>query len=264
MFTDTLEGYPLSLQQKRLWHFQTDQTPFRTTAAILINANLNVDKLKQALEQIVGRHEILRTVFRQLPGMKLPVQVVLDQPAIEFRFLDADPGMFQNQGELIEAIFQTELLRKADLEQGPVLQVAFLALQPGKSMLFVTIPALCADAQTMGNFINELEILSTTDIAGSDLDPEPVQFVQFSEWQHSLLESDEAADGKAFWNRIDRTSITTRLPFGLPAALPFEVESLKIPMSSRLRRELRSLAEDHTVAFQDVLLTAWQIFLARM
>ncbi|HMV99592.1 MAG TPA: amino acid adenylation domain-containing protein, partial [Acidobacteriota bacterium] len=264
MFTDTLEGYPLSLQQKRLWHFQTDQTPFRTTAAILINANLNVDKLKQALEQIVGRHEILRTVFRQLPGMKLPVQVVLDQPAIEFRFLDADPGMFQNQGELIEAIFQTEWLRKVDLEQGPVLQVAFLALQPGKSVLFVTIPALCADAQTMGNFIRELETCYTTDITGSDLDPEPVQFVQFSEWQHSLLESDEAADGKAFWNRIDRTSITTRLPFGLPAALPFEVESLKIPMSSRLRRELRSLAEDHTVAFQDVLLTAWQIFLARM
>ena len=264
MFTDTLEGYPLSLQQKRLWHFQADQTPFRTAAAILINTSLNLEKLRQALDQIVQRHEILRTVFRQLPGMKLPVQVVLDQPAIEFRFLDADPGMFQNQGELIEAIFQTEWLRKVDLEQGPVLQVAFLALQPGKSVLFVTIPALCADAQTMGNFINELETCYTTDITGSDLDPEPVQFVQFSEWQHSLLESDEAADGKAFWNKIDRTSLTVRVPFELPGAMPFEVESLKVPMSSRLRRELRSLAEDHAVAFQDVLLTAWQIFLTRM
>jgi hypothetical protein len=264
MFTDTLEGYQLSLQQKRLWRFQSNQAPFRTGAAIVINANLNAQKLRQTLDQLVQRHEILRTVFRQLPGMKLPVQVVLDQPAIEFRFLDADPGMFQNQGELIEAIFQTELLRGFDLEQGPVLQVAFLALQPGKSVLFVTIPTLCADAQTMGNFIKELEICYTTDIARSDLDPDPVQFVQFSEWQHNLLESDEAADGKAFWNKIDRTSITTRLPFELPGALPFEVESLKIPMSSRLRRELRSLAEDHTVAFQDVLLTAWQVFLTRM
>src|SRR5271165_6869524 len=78
-------GFWLSPQQKHVWTLQQEGRAFGTTCLVLVDGALSVENLRRALHQLVGRHEILRTVYRRQAGMKFPFQVVLDgaDPAVE-------------------------------------------------------------------------------------------------------------------------------------------------------------------------------------
>ena len=69
-------GFPLSLQQRNLWSWQAESDPSVAEIRVLIEGPLEAGKLRNALEQVVGRHEILRTSFQPSSGMKYPFQVV--------------------------------------------------------------------------------------------------------------------------------------------------------------------------------------------
>src|SRR3954463_16177057 len=70
------EGFELSPQQKRVWAFQDgDQVPY-ARMVLRLDRNLDVDRIRHALDAIVNRYEILRTTYQRSPGMKLPLQVV--------------------------------------------------------------------------------------------------------------------------------------------------------------------------------------------
>ena len=74
----TLEGFRLSPQQKHLWSLQQDSLAYRAYCAIRIEGNLNVQALKLAFNQIVNRQENLRTTFHRQPGIKIPIQVIVE------------------------------------------------------------------------------------------------------------------------------------------------------------------------------------------
>ena len=84
----SVAGYRLSASQKTLWSLQqtTESHPFTALGAILIEGPLNARRLQQAVEQLVRRHEILRTTFIRPAGIKTPFQVVAEEP----RFLWSD------------------------------------------------------------------------------------------------------------------------------------------------------------------------------
>jgi hypothetical protein len=78
MSGSSLEGFRLSPQQKRLWQLQqaSSSQHYRASCAVLIEGNLNTTALESALKNVVNRYEILRTNFRVLPGMMIPLQVI--------------------------------------------------------------------------------------------------------------------------------------------------------------------------------------------
>lgn len=72
-------NYRLSPQQKHLWLQKSgdeNRSPYRVQCEVLIEGNIDDKRLKKALETIVGRHEILRTVFQTPSGVTIPVQSV--------------------------------------------------------------------------------------------------------------------------------------------------------------------------------------------
>lgn len=71
-----VEGFRLSVQQRWIWRTQPPEATFRTRGAVELEGLLDERRLRAALEVVVARHEALRTTFRHLPGMALPVQVV--------------------------------------------------------------------------------------------------------------------------------------------------------------------------------------------
>jgi len=74
MSDKVLEGFPLSPQQRHLWFLQQTQQslPYRAQCAIWIEGNLDTNILKAALENVIQRHEMLRTTFGSLPEMTIP------------------------------------------------------------------------------------------------------------------------------------------------------------------------------------------------
>jgi hypothetical protein len=75
MQQDSIQGFRLSPQQRHLWLLQRcqDTLPYRAQCAALIEGNLHIARLRAAIGRVAGRHEILRTTFRCLPGMLVPL-----------------------------------------------------------------------------------------------------------------------------------------------------------------------------------------------
>src|SRR5262245_39383633 len=83
-----VSGFPLSLQQRQLWGWRNESTAFRAQCVVLLKGNLNKKLLAETINEVVKRHEILRTTFRQVPGLKFPIQVITEDCSIELEEID--------------------------------------------------------------------------------------------------------------------------------------------------------------------------------
>lgn len=176
------DAFKLSPQQKRLW-LQPDQRAYRAQCAIAIDGPLDVERLKRAVQQIVERHEILRTTFQRQPGLRTPVQVIGDY---------VSPWHNDDQVAF-------------DFEHGPLLRVTLSRRSESQHVLNVSLPALCADAATLKCLYDEL--CRTYD--GQAISGESMQYADFAAWQNELLESEAAAAGHEFWQQRSIPQLTT-------------------------------------------------------
>src|ERR1051325_11632594 len=126
-----VSGFPLSLQQRQLWRLRNESTAFRAQCVVLLKGNLNKKILAETFNEIVKRHEILRTTFRQIPGLKYPIQIITEDCSIEFEEIDLTP---KQQPEVEEVIRQKRNL-PFDYERCPLLHLSLLALGPDEHML---------------------------------------------------------------------------------------------------------------------------------
>ena len=94
---DQIQGFRLSLQQERLWALgQGGGSACRAQCAVAITGRLDEEVLRGALQTIVDRHEILRTVFLRPPGSPKAVQVVRDRGSFLWgRISIAEPSRFR-------------------------------------------------------------------------------------------------------------------------------------------------------------------------
>ena len=90
MQQETIQGYRLSPQQKHLWSLlQSGQIGnYHSNCWVQIDGELDAALLKQALDYVVARHEILRTTFQLLPGMTIPVQVIAEEAVVSLETHD--------------------------------------------------------------------------------------------------------------------------------------------------------------------------------
>src|SRR5688572_14063616 len=81
MSAQTIEGFALSLQQKRSWSFLAivPESELISQAEYTIHGKLERNVFEQALRRVMERHEILRSVFKTIPGLPEPVQVVEEE-----------------------------------------------------------------------------------------------------------------------------------------------------------------------------------------
>ena len=207
-----VEGYRLSPQQRRLW-LRGSSPAYRAQCALRLEGPLEEQTLREAIEIVVGRHQILRTAFPRVPGMAVPLQVI-GEPDRPPRTIDVAGGEKDDE-ILVEDLLRRQAEPGFDIERGPVLRAALCRISPATHLLILTLPALCADARTLGNLVGEIA-RAYRDAGRAPHDAgEPTQYLQFSEWQNELTEgSDEDAEaGRGFWRR----QLATR-----PPALPWE------------------------------------------
>src|SRR5260221_4522422 len=153
MSKEIVEGFRLAPQQERVWLLQQkDQSPaFRAQSAILTEGHLKPQLLLAAIENVVKRHEILRTSFYCLPGMTVPLQVIGEGHVSwnERKTLSADGTRTQEQE--IEQLLNESRYGPLDFEREPSLQATLLRLSEVRHLLLVSLPALCLDLAGLQN-----------------------------------------------------------------------------------------------------------------
>jgi len=251
--SEVIQGFRLSLQQERLWNLAlSTEEPLRARLAILLEGEIDPPALRAALLQVVERHEILRTRFSLLPGMKLPLQVVATaETALSFAPLDA-PGV-----PATEPVVQARLERRAgDLHR-----------------LQIELPALCADAQTLVDLAREIGLCYAArrcaEAAGGPVG-EPVQYADFAAWQQEVAAAHDEAARKLWQTPGLAEALRARLPgmSGAPGAAGAGEETRFVPRT--VRRPLSMAAVESLAAAGGeaaspaaVVLAAWMLLLQR-
>lgn len=262
MQTQAIEGFRLSPQQKQLWLLQQDSRVYQAYCAIQIQGNLNVEHLKEALGRIVNRHEIFRTRFHRQPGIKLPIQVIETSGTISWNHVKLNGLSPQDQS----AHIQERVQEKRDLnvlsQLESIVSASLLTLSENHHILLVILPALCADSWTLKNLVKEISQTYEACLLGEDVsEAEPVQYLQFSEWQNEILEDEDAATGEAYWREQNVQTIT--LPFEAESlsAVPFEPDVYRININPGVAAKIEALAHRTKVTPAEVLFACWYALL---
>lgn len=265
MQTKTLSGFQLSPQQKRLWLLQQEGSAFLSQCAIRLEGALNPGVLKAAVQQIVNRHQILRTSFRRLPGVKTPVMVVADSGSPLWQ--DIDLSDEREQSAKINQLVLEARQQPVDFEQNSLLRLSLLKLSPTLHVLLVCLPALCADTRTIANLVAEIGDAYSACLNGEALGAEVVQFIQFSEWQNQLLEEEEAKAANEYWHQQQIASLDgLRLPLESQPVTrsQFQPDCFKFAIAPEVTAKIETLAQQYDTSAAVVLLACWQILIWRL
>ena len=261
-----LEGFRLSPQQKHLWLLQSNSSAYFAHCAIQLDGELQIEILKQAVQQVINRHKILRTRFIRQPGIVIPMQVISDRSNPSWQTFNLSDLTLKEQESKIEELLQAERNPLIDHEKDLLLRLSLLILSPQQHILLITLPSLCADSWTLKNLVKEISHIYNRYLNNQQLLDESVQYIQFSEWQNELLEEEDAEAGKTYWQQQNldlRTSIT--LPFEKqPKNTEFNPDLWSLKIDPALVTKLESIAKLHNTTARKFLLACWQILLWRI
>jgi amino acid adenylation domain-containing protein len=267
MQNQLLKGFRLSPQQGRLWSAQQSSNAYRAQCAMLIEGELSKGVLHDALRKVVKRHEILRTTYQRQSGLSLPFQVIGDDAAPGWEETDLTHLKSSEQPSAIESLFDEAGRASFDPESGSALQTRLLKLSPEAHVLLISLPAICADAWTLKNLFKEVCLHYAAASGGEELPCEAFQYADFSEWQNELLQDEESATARDFWNnRIPLNSSAMSLPFEAAPSerTGFKVESLRLGIEPELRQRIEESARRYEVEPAILLLSCWQVLMWRL
>ena len=162
---------------------------------------VDAQALRRALETLGQRHEILRTLYRRLPGMKWPVQSLCDGLPLT---------LLGNQPSVAEALNRSREVMVEDSNQALVVA----QVEDGSGQPFITLlaPACSFDEASLRVLASELGSLLRGENLGDDEDA--LQYLDYSAWQEELREEDIGHQGAAFWRNLQQqVAVAHRLPF---------------------------------------------------
>ncbi|MEV0248805.1 non-ribosomal peptide synthase/polyketide synthase [Nocardia sp. NPDC050712] len=213
------EIVPLSFAQRRLWFIHRLEGPSATyniPLAVRLRG-VDVEVLRAAIEDVVARHESLRTSFVEADGV--PSQRVVDIAEVEVPFAVVEVAPAE-----VEAAVTTAVRFGFDLSAQIPIRVTVVRDDAGDCVLVLLIHHIAGDGWSMGPLLRDLALAYSAHLAGRapDWRPLPVQYVDYTLWQQELLGSPEDPDSVLsrqfdYWRaELDGLPEQLRLPMDRP------------------------------------------------
>jgi len=265
--TNTWAIYPASLAQRRLWFLNELQAPtaaYNVNIGLWLYGELDIQALQSSLQQVVNRHETLRTSFA-LHGSAL-VQLV--QPSYEVSLQLTDFSQLENPLPPTYEFAKRETAEPFDLNKGPLFRAKLVRIGSEEHVLLFTMHHTVTDAWSMQVFTRELAALYKAYTNGSEpeLSELAIQYGDFADWQCQLLDAEFAQDQLAYWRRtLQAVSTPLRLPtdFPRPAEQSLAGLSHTFAVPAEIISGATSLANEQNVTTFMLLLAAFKVLLHR-
>ena len=217
---DEVFVFPASYAQQRLWfldQFDPGSPFYNIPSAVRLYGQLDSDVLERALNEIVARHEALRTTLSTIDGQ--PVQVI--HPALVLRIPIIDLRGHAEAARMDEAmqLANEEARQPFDLANGPLLRVTLLRLDEQDHIALMTMHHIVSDGWSMGVLIYELSTLYAAFAAGypSPLPELAIQYADYTEWQRGWLTGEVLEEQIAYWkSRLGSNPPVLELPSDHP------------------------------------------------
>ncbi|BCL83213.1 non-ribosomal peptide synthetase [Ktedonobacteria bacterium brp13] len=264
------------MQQARLWMQQGENQVWYTQCSIRLSGQLDMPAILGALQELVQRHDILRTAFRRIPGMEVPVQVVSSYLEVRCSLVDVEYLAVSEHRNYIDESLVRLQGTIANLETPSLFAVELLRFSPRKHLLLICLPALCADEYTLMRMILELSHLYSSSLDENEQDEEPLQYAEVSAWQEELQQSEAVEALREYWRQIDLIQhAAIRLPFVQQAALTgsdtnvvredvFALRTYEMMLEKSIVVQLSQRAQHFGVSMESWLLACWGVVLWRL
>ncbi|MBE9001845.1 amino acid adenylation domain-containing protein [Nostoc sp. LEGE 12447] len=268
--------HPLTFTQQQLWfinQLQPGTATYNIPVAIHLAGKLNVSELVRSFNEIIQRHDILRTSFEVVDGE--PIQKVADAIALNARSAIAfslpevdlcDLADEQQQTE-VQKLSQQEAQLSFDLGQAPLLRAKLLHLQ-AESILLINLHHLVGDGWSIKVLVQELSTIYQAFCAGksSQLPQLAVQYTDFVYWQRNWLQGEVIEKHLAYWKQqLGGNLPVLQLPTdrSRPPIQTFHGAQQKFILSTTLTESIKQLSQQEGATLFMTLLAAFQTLLYR-
>jgi amino acid adenylation domain-containing protein len=264
------ERVPLSFAQQRLWlldQLEPGNAQYNVPYVVRLQGRLDAGLLEQSLNEIVQRHEALRTRF--VLREDEPEQVIDAWQPLELKRVTFGSGTAEERLEQARQLAWEEIQQPFDLARGPLLRVALYSLAPEDHVFVLNTHHIISDRWSLGVLAEELVSLyeAYRENRPSPLAELPVQYADYALWQRRYLTQEGLAPQLAFWKRhLAGAPPTLDLPFDhpLPAAATSAGAQISEIFPAELSRNLRDLSRREGVTPFMTILAALNVLLARL
>ena len=258
----------LSFAQERLWfldQFEPNTPLYNVPKAIRIRGSLNRAFLEQSLNEIVHRHEVLRTTFFAVGGQA--VQKISPSLAIRIPVLDLSNRPYDEREEQALEIANQEIRRPFDLRSGPLIRAALVRLASDDHLLLLTLHHIVSDGWSMEVLNRELSALYNALCSGQPLPLAElsIQYADFAQWQRQWLQGANLQDQIRYWKDQLENIAAVQLPTDRPrpSIQRYVGARQAILLSGKLATGLQALAQRERVTVFMTLLAAFKTLLHR-
>ncbi|MDQ0702716.1 amino acid adenylation domain-containing protein/non-ribosomal peptide synthase protein (TIGR01720 family) [Pseudomonas sp. W3I7] len=260
---------PQSLAQNRLWiTWQLDphSSAYTIPGALRLRGELDEDAVRASFQQLIQRHEALRTRFYERDGQAF--QRVEANTGFELQVIDLSDLPAAEREARAQQIREDEARTQFDLEKGPLLWVTLVRLDDEDHQLLVTLHHIIADGWSLNILIDEFSRLYAAAIQGQSLELPPLalQYADYGSWQRQWLAEGEGQRQLAYWQaQLGDEHPTLSLATDHPRAAQ-RINSASrhsVRLNAALSEAIRQAAQAHESTPFMLLLAAFQSLLYR-
>jgi amino acid adenylation domain-containing protein len=260
---------PLSFAQQRLWfldQLEPGSSFYNIFDTLSFDEPLNITALEESLNEIVRRHEVLRTTFRVVD--RQPVQIIAPRLKLPLEVINL--GHLSPLEREIEAarLSSEESRRPFDLSSGPLMRATLLRFETEESILLLTMHHITSDGWSLDVLSRELRALYAALREGrqSPLPELPIQYADFAVWQREWLQGEVLESQLSYWKKqLSGAPSALELPTDRPRPLvpTYRGASQSRALPEDMAASLRALSQREGVTLFMTMLSAFNLLLHR-
>src|SRR5262249_43730112 len=262
------QGLPLSYAQRRLWfidQLEPGRANYNIPGAARLRGELDVEALRRSVEEIVRRHEVLRTRFVNVDGE--PRQMIEEAGKWALPVVDLGGLGGLEREDAARELARAESLRSFDLSRGPLLRTIVLRLDAKENMLLATMHHIVGDGWSKAILYRELSALygAFCDRQASPLATLEVQYGDYAVWQRNWLQGEVLEEQIGYWRKQLEGIEPLELPvdYVRPAILSQRGASIGMWLPAATAQGLAELSRRKGVTLFMAVLASWQALLSR-
>jgi non-ribosomal peptide synthetase component F len=261
---------PLSFAQQRLWflhQLEPGKATYNCPSAMRLTGNLNLPALHQSLNEIVRRHEVLRTSFADVNGR--PVPAVTKRSELRLKVIDLQMIEADSREAQVLRLARAEAERPFDLTQPPpLLRVTLVRLREQDQVVLFTMHHIICDGWSVAVLMKEVMRLYEVYSCGipSPLRELEIQYSDYAVWQRQWLQGEALEEKLAAWElQFGDDPPLLELPVDdwRNAGMPARAAQQKLLLSRELTQALRALGQGESATLFMTMLAAFECLLHR-
>ena len=259
----------LSFAQQRLWflsQLENASEAYHIPLSLKLSGHLDEQALRGALDQVVARHETLRTTFTDIDGDVFQKIGPLDQGFLLSRHDLTGSADFELQ---ISALIEAEAAAPFNMAIGPLGRGRLIHVASDEHILLITLHHIVADGWSMNILAQELTALYNASVRNQaePLRALPVQYADYAAWQRRWFTGDMLARQSAYWrNALAGAPALIEIPTDRhrPPRQDYRGATVRFRVEARLCSGLRDLSRRQGTTLFTVVLAAWAVVLYRL